>query len=193
MIMSQLVALNCLLRRQYLSSAVNVLINSCHYLRNKIFFLNLFLHFLNQFFRHFEHDENFQNFESKSKFWTFSKKTCLSSLMYFRNYGLRKTWLDKCLKIPASEDPSTSNMINGNKHCWNINDSIFTIFIDHCEGNWVEKSLICKIVRLFVNTLTQYGKYCLLNRDNLLQKFQIKGSQKPKILAHFFFFLRFKI
>ena len=35
--------------------------------------------------------------------------------MYFRNYGLRKKWLDKCLKSPASEDPSTSNMVNGPK------------------------------------------------------------------------------
>ena len=24
--------------------------------------------------------------------------------MYFRNYGLRKTWLDKCLKSPVTED-----------------------------------------------------------------------------------------
>ena len=24
-----------------------------------------------------------------------------------------KTWLDKCLKSPVSEDPSTSNMVNG--------------------------------------------------------------------------------
>ena len=31
--------------------------------------------------------------------------------MYFRSYGLRKTWLDKCLKSPLSEDPSTSNML----------------------------------------------------------------------------------
>ena len=25
--------------------------------------------------------------------------------MYLRNYGLRKTWLDKCLKSPVSENP----------------------------------------------------------------------------------------
>ena len=24
--------------------------------------------------------------------------------MYFRNYGLRNTWLDNCLERPASED-----------------------------------------------------------------------------------------
>ena len=37
--------------------------------------------------------------------------------MYFLTYGLRKTWLYKCLKIPVSEDPSTSNMVNGPKDC----------------------------------------------------------------------------
>ena len=36
--------------------------------------------------------------------------------MYFRNYGLRKTWLDKCLKIPYSDEPLTGNMVNGPKH-----------------------------------------------------------------------------
>ena len=37
--------------------------------------------------------------------------------MSFQNYGLRKTWLDKCLKSPVSEDPLTSNIGNGPKHC----------------------------------------------------------------------------
>ena len=54
--------------------------------------------------------------------------------MYFWTYGLRKTWLDKCLKSPVSEDPLTSNMVNGPKHCWNLNDATFTIFIDPLEG-----------------------------------------------------------
>ena len=33
--------------------------------------------------------------------------------MHFRTYGLRTRWLDKCLKSPVSEDPSTGNMVNG--------------------------------------------------------------------------------
>ena len=57
--------------------------------------------------------------------------------MYFRNHWLQKTWLDKCLKSPFSEDPSTSNMVNGPNHCWNLRDSTFIIFIDQYEGNWV--------------------------------------------------------
>ena len=27
------------------------------------------------------------------------------------------------------------------KHCFNVNDKTFSIFIDHCEGNIVEKGL----------------------------------------------------
>ena len=43
--------------------------------------------------------------------------------MYFRNYGLPKTWLDQCLKSPASEDPTKSNMVNAPKNCSNLKDS----------------------------------------------------------------------
>ena len=59
----------------------------------------------------------------------------------FPNYGLRKTWLDNCLKIPVSEDHSTSNVIKGPKECCDMNDGTFTTFIDDWEGNWVGKSL----------------------------------------------------
>ena len=61
--------------------------------------------------------------------------------MYLGNYGLQKTWLDKRLKSPISDEPATSNMLNKVNHCWNLNDSTFIIFIDHCEGNWLRKSL----------------------------------------------------
>ena len=43
--------------------------------------------------------------------------------MYFRNYGLPKTWLDQCLKCPVSEDPTKSNMVNAPKHCSNLKDT----------------------------------------------------------------------
>ena len=32
--------------------------------------------------------------------------------MYFRIYGLLKTWLDQCLKTPVSEDSAKSRMVN---------------------------------------------------------------------------------
>ena len=46
----------------------------------------------------------------------------------FRNSGLRKTWLDQCLKSCASQDPSTDNIANGSKHWSNMEDS--TLLID---------------------------------------------------------------
>ena len=55
--------------------------------------------------------------------------------MLFRNYGLQRTWLDKYLKTNVSEDPSIGIMVNRPKHCFNLNDYTFAIFIDHCEGN----------------------------------------------------------
>ena len=61
--------------------------------------------------------------------------------MYFRNYGLPKTWLDQCLKSPISEDPTKSNMVNAPKHCSNLRDTSFTIFINHWEVTFLTKSL----------------------------------------------------
>ena len=52
--------------------------------------------------------------------------------MYFRNYGLRKRWLNKCLKNTISEDTSASGMVNENKENWNLDGKIFIIVIDHC-------------------------------------------------------------
>ena len=46
--------------------------------------------------------------------------------------------------------------------------------------------VLCKILRLFVNTLTDDDKYCLLYRDNLTQPIQILLSQKQKIFSEFF-------
>ena len=44
----------------------------------------------------------------------------------------------------------------------------------------------CIILRLFVNTLTDNHKYCLLYRDNLTQPIQILLSQKQKTFSQFF-------
>ena len=69
------------------------------------------------------------------KFSTFSKKGWPSELIYFRNYALRKTWLDICPRSPVSKDPLTGNMVNGFKHCCDLENSTVTIFSDHLEGN----------------------------------------------------------
>ena len=59
--------------------------------------------------------------------------------MYFRNLGLQKPSLDKCLKSRVSENASTDNVTNGLKHCCNLNDHNFTIFINQCKTIPLEK------------------------------------------------------
>ena len=46
--------------------------------------------------------------------------------------------------------------------------------------------VLWKILRLFVNTLTDDAKYSLVYRDNLTQPIQILLSQKPKDFSEFF-------
>ena len=46
--------------------------------------------------------------------------------------------------------------------------------------------VLCKILGLFVNTLTDDDKYFLLYRDNLMQPIQILLSQKQKTFSQFF-------
>ena len=46
--------------------------------------------------------------------------------------------------------------------------------------------VLCKILRPFVNTLSDNDKYCLLYKDNLLQPIQILLSQKQKTFSEFF-------
>ena len=61
--------------------------------------------------------------------------------MHFRNYGLPKTWLDQCVKAPVSENLLKSHKLNAPKHCSNLEDSPFIIFLDHWEGNCPTKRL----------------------------------------------------
>ena len=96
----------------------------CKYLRKKKVFLNIFLHF--------------RSLDSILKI--FKKKMTLIADVIL-NLRTPKMWLDKCLKSPVSEDPSTGNMANAPKHCSKLIETTFAIFIDHCEGNSIEKSL----------------------------------------------------
>ena len=47
--------------------------------------------------------------------------------------------------------------------------------------------VLCKILGLFVNTLTEDKKYSLLYRDNLTQQIEILLSQKPKTFSELSF------
>ena len=56
----------------------------------------------------------FLNF--RLNFKHFEKKKMSITAFVFLKLGTLKTFLDKCLKSPVSEDPSTSNMVNVPKH-----------------------------------------------------------------------------
>ena len=58
----------------------------------------------------------------------------------FPKLGPPKKVIDKCLKNPHSEDPYKRNMVNHPKHCYNLDDGNFILFVDHCENNSVVKS-----------------------------------------------------
>ena len=47
--------------------------------------------------------------------------------------------------------------------------------------------VLCKFLRLFVKTLIDDEKYCLLYRDNLTQPIQILLSQKQRTFSELFF------
>ena len=59
-----------------------------------------------------------------------------------------------------------------------------------------KKSLlvICKISRLFPNSLSAYGKYSLFNRGNITQQVQMQVSEKQKTFPRFFAaFLKYRL
>ena len=78
--------------------------------------------------------------ESKLNLKYFEKKMTRRDFI-FPKLRTPKTWSDKCLKTLVSEDPSTRKMVNVPTHYWNLHDSIFIKFIDHCQVNWIGKSL----------------------------------------------------
>ena len=74
---------------------------------------------------------NFKDFETKMTLIVF----------VFLKFWTPRTLLDKCVKSPLLEDPSTSNTAERPENLWNLYQSTFFIFIDHCQFNWVGKSL----------------------------------------------------
>ena len=102
--------------------------------------------------------------------------------MYFQNYRLQEKLLDKCLKSLILKDTSTSHMVNGP----NTGEIFTAAFIFICEINWV----MCKILGMLVNTLTDNDKYYLLSRHNLTQQIQMQFPQKNFFSLSFSAFLK---
>ena len=77
------------------------------------------------------------HFSQKQK--TFSRFFCafFKSTSNFEHFQTKMTLI---AYVFPWEDPFTSNVVNRSKHWFNLNGSSFTIFVDHCEANWVGKS-----------------------------------------------------
>ena len=73
-------------------------------------------------------------------------------------------------------------MVNGP----NTGEIFKAAFIFICEINWV----MCKILGMLVNTLTDNDKYYLLSRHNLTQQIQMQFPQKNFFSLSFSVFLK---
>ena len=72
----------------------------------------------------------------------FRKKGWWSEPMCFRNYRLRKSWLDNSLKSVLSEKALTVIMWKCPKYFQNLHDSPFIMLFRHFEGSWLWKCLL---------------------------------------------------
>ena len=68
--------------------------------------------------------------------------------MYFRNYGLPKTWLDQCLKSPVSDDSSKSNIVNPLKLCSNLKETSLPYLLITGQSIALEKVSVSYIQNL---------------------------------------------
>ena len=99
-----------------------------------------------------------------------------------------KTWWDKCLKTPISDDPWTSKMVNVLKHCWNQLQSIFIIFIDYWQVNSVKKGLCFWHAKSWDSFLTHWleTKSILLLIETILRyQFRCNYLRNKKIFLSF--------
>ena len=106
-------------------------------------------------------------------------------------------WLNKCPKTPFSEDHSKSNVVNGSKNFWNMNDSTFRMFNDPCEDNsigksfsqWYAKSWDCLLIHWLLITSILFlidAIYCNIFRWLYLR------NEKYVLILFFFAFSKFK-
>ena len=123
-----------------------------NYLRNEKYFLNFVMHFVNL--------DSILNISTKK--WP-------SSLMFFWDYRLWKTWLDKSLKSPVSEDPVTSSMVNGRKTVQSWTTVLLPYLLIPMKIIQVEKVSLGDMqnLRTVFNSLTAVKMYYIPNRDNL--------------------------
>ena len=103
-----------------------------------------------------------------------------------------KTWSDKCLKSPDSEDASTSNMVNVPNHCWNLHRSTFFLFNDQFQLNWVGKTLCYWHPKLWEHLWAHWltMKSILFLRETI-ERYQFRCNSLTKTNVFLTFLLHF--
>ena len=112
------------------------------------------------------------------------KKNMTLTAFVFPKLRTLKTWLDKCLKSPVSEDRSTSNTVNVPEHCWNLHHSTFIIFIVHWHRNCNRKNLLYWHAKSWDCMLTYWLPVKIKRKFS--ERIQMQLSQKQKYFSGFF-------
>ena len=89
----------------------------------------------------------------------------------------------RCRRIFDKQHSKRSQTLlkSARKHLYHIYWSLWR------KSSWKKSLLmICKILRLFVNTMTADDKYFLLNRDNWTQPIQMRLWKKQKKFGNLF-------
>ena len=115
------------------------------------------------------------------------KKRWPSWLIYFGNYGLRKTWLDKKSRLRGPLDRQhgkrAETLIQSQRqHFYHLLESLSRQFSS--KGPLLVR---WKILRLFWNKPTADDKLFLLSRENLMQPIHMHLSEKQKTFCLTFF------
>ena len=108
--------------------------------------------------------------------------------MYFGNCGLRKTWLNKCLKKYHFRGYFGERYTERERALFKSRWQ--DLYHSHRsllkQLGWKKSFLmICKVLKLFVNALTARDKYPLRDRNNLTQPIQMLLFEKEKNLSPF--------
>ena len=122
--------------------------------------------------------------KSRLHFKYFEKKKITLIDFVFSKLRTPKTYSDKCLKRPVSENPSTSNIANVEIR---IRSPLSYSLILLSQSS-VKKSLLLtrQILAVLVNALASNEKNFVLHRDNLTIPIQMQLSQQQKTFSQSF-------
>ena len=119
----------------------------------------------------------------------FEKRDDAHSLFISQAMAMQKTWLDICVKSHTSDYPSKRNMSNWVSTLFNFErQHLYHIYWSTGRQLSSKRSVlvICKSLRMFVNTVSAVDNCFLPNRDNLMTPIHMHLSQKVQTFSQFF-------